>query len=249
MAIIWQKQTKDTCYEVRSAGRSRRLYSNGVFHSQYHPDRPYCGGIWDLLVIPAFFRPPGRIRRVLLLGVGGGSAIHLLRRFVEPVEIIGIELSKTHLQVARQFFGIKKHMATLHHADAVQWLQEYDGPPFDYIIDDLFGNEDDVERAVPADLPWCNTLLRNLNKNGTLVMNFIGVKALKQSACVAEPSIARNFKTSFQLTLPAYENVIGVFVGTPSSNKILRENLKSVPDFNQANLEFKIRTLQKTKNK
>lgn len=243
MALLWQKQTQDTCYEVRTAGNSRRLYTNGVFHSQYRPGRTHSGGIWDLLVVPAFFRPPGRIRRVLLLGVGGGSAIHLLREFVEPVEIVGIELSKTHLQIARQFFGIKHHMATLHQADAVKWLQEYDGPPFDFIIDDLFGSEDDVERAVPADLPWCKTLLSNLNKNGTLVMNFIGLKALKKSACVSEASIARHFKSTFHLSLPAYENVIGVFLGAPSSGKVLHKNMDSAPEINQKTLGFKLRAL------
>lgn len=243
MAVLWQKQTKDTCYEVRTAGKSRRLYSNGVFHSQYHPGRATSGGIWDLLVIPAFFRPPGRIQRVLLLGVGGGSAIHLLQRFVQPVEIVGVELSKTHLDVARKFFGVQKHMATLHHADAVQWLNDYDGPPFDLIIDDLFGHEEDVERAVPADAPWCKTLLSNLTKNGTLVMNFIGSKAVKQSACFSQPNIARHFKTTFQLSLPAYQNVIGVFMGAPSSSKTLRDNLKAAPELNQKNLGFKIRTL------
>lgn len=245
MAILWQKQTKDTCYEVRTAGKSRRLYSNGVFHSQHHPDRSHSGGIWDLLVLPAFFRPPGRIRRVLLLGVGGGSAIHLLRHFVEPVEIIGVEISKTHLQVARQFFGIKKHMATLHHADAVKWLQEYDGPPFDFIIDDLFGSEDDVERAVPADTPWCTTLLSHLNKNGMLVMNFIGSRALKQSACFSDPNISRHFKSFFQLSLPAYQNAIGAFIGAPSSSKLLHKHLINAPELSQKTLGFKLRTLTK----
>lgn len=244
MAILWQKQTRDTRYEVRTAGRTRRLYTNGVFHSQYHPDRAHSGGVWDLLVMPAFFRPPGRIKRVLLLGVGGGSAIHLLRQFVEPVEIIGVELSKTHLQIARKFFGIKKSMATLHHADAVQWLKNYDGPAFDLIIDDLFGSNDDTERAVPADKSWCKTLLRNLNKNGTLVMNFIGNKALKQSACVTEPTISQHFKSSFQFSLPAYENVIGVFLGTPSSATLLRTNLQAIPEFTQDRLDFKLRTVK-----
>lgn len=243
MAILWHKKTKDTCYEVRTAGRTRRLYTNGVFHSQYHPDRAHSGGVWDLLVIPAFFRPPGRIKRVLLLGVGGGSAIHLLRHFVQPTEIVGIELSKTHLQIARQFFGIKKNMATLHHADAVQWLEDYDGPPFDFIIDDLFGSTDDSERAVPANTAWCKTLLRNLKSNGTLVMNFIGSKALKKSACVADPGIARHFKSSFQLSLPAYQNMIGVFCGSPGSAKILREHLQNIPEFNKKRLNFNIRTL------
>lgn len=243
MAILWQKQTHDTKFEVRTAGRSRRLYSNGVFHSQYHPERPHSGGVWDLLVIPSFFRPPGRVQRVLLLGVGGGSAIHVLRHFVGPAEIIGVELSKTHLQLARQFFGITKNMATLHHADAVQWLQDYDGPPFDLIIDDLFGNEEGSARAVPADKPWCTTLLSHLKKNGTLVMNFIGSKALKQSACVSEPAIARHFKSVFQLSLPAYENAIGVFLGSPGSKKILRENLQDTPELQQKNLGFSIKAL------
>ncbi len=244
MALLWQKKTRSTCYEVRTAGRSRRLYTNGVFHSQYHPDRAHSGSVWDLLVIPAFFRPPGRIKRVLLLGVGGGSAIHLLRQFVGPVEIIGVELSKTHLQVARKFFGIKKGMATLHHADAVTWLRNYDGPPFDFIIDDLFGN-DDTERAVPADKPWCQTLLHHLDKNGTLVMNFIGSKALKKSACITEPDVAQHFKSIFQLTLPAYENVIGVFLGSPGSAKMLHKNICDIPEFSQKKLGFKLRALTK----
>ncbi|NOX76481.1 MAG: hypothetical protein GXP17_07710 [Gammaproteobacteria bacterium] len=244
MALLWQKKTKDTCYEVRTAGQSRRLYSNGVFHSQYHPQRKHSGGVWDLLVLPALFRPPHRIRRVLVLGVGGGSAIHLLRHFVAPEQIVGVELNKTHLQVARQFFGIKKDMAELHHADAVHWLNAYNGPAFDMIIDDLFGNDTNTERAVPADSPWCQTLLKNLNRNGILVMNFIGSKAMRTSACVADPAIARHFKSTFQLSLPAYENVIGVFSGAPANSKILRQRINDIPELNRARLGFRIRKLK-----
>lgn len=244
MAILWQKQVGDTRYEVRTAGRSRRLYSNGVFHSQHHPERPHSGGVWDLLMLPAFFKSPSRIRRILVLGVGGGTVIHLLRRFLQPQEIIGVELNPVHLQVARQFFDIKKDMASLHQADAVQWLNNYDGPAFDMIIDDLFGNDDiDLGRAVPADTAWCNTLLKNLNRNGVLVMNFIGSKALRQSACVSEPGISRHFKSAFQLSLPAYENAVGAFLGQPASSKALRENLARVPALSSKHIDFRIRQL------
>jgi len=243
IAILWKKQTGDTLYEVRTAGRSRRLYSNGIFHSQYHPQRKHSGGVWDLLVLPALLRPPRRIRRVLILGVGGGSAIHLLRHFVEPEHITGVELNKTHLQVARQFFGIKKDMAELHQADAVQWLNDYRGPAFDMIIDDLFGNDTNTERAVPADSPWCQTLLKNLNRNGILVMNFIGAKAVRESACVTDPAIAQHFKANFQLDLPAYENVIGVFCGAPASSKTLRQRIRDIPELERAGLAFRIRSL------
>ncbi len=242
MAILWQKQVGDTRYEVRTAGRSRRLYSNGVFHSQYHPGRPHAGGVWDLLMLPAFFRSPTRIRRILVLGVGGGTVIHLLQRFLRPEAIIGVELNPVHLQVARQFFDIRKGMATLHQADAVQWLNDYDGPAFDMIIDDLFGNED-TGRAVPADTTWCSTLLRNLHHNGVLVMNFIGGKALRHSACVSEPLIARHFTSRFQLSLPAYENAIGAFLGHPASSQGLRKNLARVPQLSNKHIDFRIRQI------
>jgi len=242
MAILWQKQVGDTRYEVRTAGRSRRLYSNGVFHSQYHPGRPHSGGVWDLLMLPAFFKSPKRIKRILVLGVGGGTVIHLLRRFLQAQEIVGVELNRVHLQVARQFFAVKKDMASLHQADAVQWLNDYQGPAFDMIIDDLFGN-DDLGRAVPADTTWCRILLRNLDRNGVLVMNFIGGKALRASACIGDPSIARHFKASFQLSLPAYENAIGAFLGHPASSQGLRKNLARIPELSSKHIDFRIRQI------
>lgn len=243
MALLWQKQIGDTLYEVRTAGRSRRLYTNGVFHSQYHPERAQCGGVWDLLTVPAFFKPPGRIQRVLLLGVGGGSVIHLLRHFVAPKEIVGVELSQTHLHIAKKFFAIKPSMASLHHADAVQWLTQYEGLPFDMIIDDLFGNDAGTERAVPADSPWCNTLLQNLSRNGILVMNFIGSKALRNSACMTDPALARHIKSAFQLSLPTYENAIAVFSGAPADSKALRQRLDTIPELSRDQLDFRIRTI------
>ena len=75
MALLWSEQDGDSRYEVRSAGNTRRLYTNGVFHSQYNPNNPVTGSVWDLLLLPAFFLPPGRPRRVLVLGVGGGENI------------------------------------------------------------------------------------------------------------------------------------------------------------------------------
>ena len=45
MAILWQKIIKNTQYEVRSAGQTRRLYTDGVFHSQFNPQRAITGGV------------------------------------------------------------------------------------------------------------------------------------------------------------------------------------------------------------
>ena len=52
MALLWERRVEGTLYQVRSAGRTRRLYTNGVFHSQYNPVRPVTGSVWDLLLLP-----------------------------------------------------------------------------------------------------------------------------------------------------------------------------------------------------
>lgn len=226
MAIVWQQTINGTHYEVRSAGQTRRLYTNGVFHSQYHPNRDLAGGIWDLLWLPALFYPPGKIWRILVLGVGGGTVIQQLHRHVQPGEMIGVELNPVHLRVARRFFGVSNKLATLVEGDAVEWLRAYNGDPFDMIIDDLFGEEHgEPVRAISARPDWCRVLLRHLQSNGMLVMNFMGTSDLHNSACLTTAGIANRFKSVYQLGLPAYENAIGVFMRSKLPRRELNRNL------------------------
>ena len=71
MGLLWNYRQADTDYSVRHHGGSIRLYSNGVFHSQWNEARPFAGGIWDCLSLPALYREPAFTQRVLILGVGG----------------------------------------------------------------------------------------------------------------------------------------------------------------------------------
>lgn len=248
MATVWQKTINGCHYEVRRAGNSTRLYTDGVFHSQYNPDHFVTRNVWDLLMLPAFFYPVEKIRRVLVLGVGGGSVIHLLHRYVQPQEIIGIELNPVHLNIAKRFFGIDKKMAKLYQADAIKWLQEYQGPPFDMIIDDLFG-EDEGEgvRAVALNARWFKLLNKNLSKNGLAVINLINPKSLNQSAYFTNQSIARHFPAAYSLTLPLFHNIIAVFLKKASSGSILRKRLSHMPGLNKPygpdGLAFRIREI------
>ena len=106
MAVIWQKYVNGTKYQVRRAGLTRRLYTNDVCHSEFNPDKLVTGSIWDLLVLPAFFHTPGKIKRVLMLGVGGGASILQLHHLLQPDHITGLELDPVHLDIARRFFNV-----------------------------------------------------------------------------------------------------------------------------------------------
>lgn len=247
MAVIWQKIDQGTRYEVRAAGETRRLYTDGVFHSSYNPQHAVMGGVWDILMLPALWYPQ-RIQRVLVLGVGGGAVIQQLRRYVRPAEIVGIELNPLHLTIARQFFGVDKSVATLVQGDAIDWLHHYRGPAFDLIIDDLFGEEKgEPVRAVAADSKWLTALNRNLTAHGVLVMNFIGSKEFKSAAYFHNKNIARLFKSAFQFNLPEYENIIAAFCKQAVTGQQLRHEIQNIPalasSLAQGKLEFRLRRL------
>lgn len=226
MAIEWCKNSNGVRYEVRSAGNSLRLYTNGVFHSQYNSESPASGSVWDLLFLPAFFSNPISIKNVLVLGVGGGAVIRQLLHFVQPESITGVELDPVHLYIARRFFKIDKKQINLQLGDAVQWLRQYSGPKFDYIVDDLFTDvSGEPERAVAADKEWFFLLLKNLSSKGVLAMNFVSPKELRKCAYFSNKQVKTQFKSAFKLETPSNENAIGAFSKQACNIKSLQRNL------------------------
>ena len=241
MAIIWQKHSGDNHYEVRSAGASIRLYSNGVFHSQYNPKQEISNSIWDLLILPLFFHPHGTIKRVLILGVGGGAAIKLLHQYASPELIVGVELDSIHLKVARRFFKITKKDAELVCDDAVNWVKHYTGPPFDMIIDDLFGHKDgETLRAVKLDSSWFTLLNRHLSKQGLLVVNTAEFSDFKTSGFITNSRIRKKFNCVFRLTHPTCENRVFVFSKTRIVVKELKQNVMKIPRAGARNALLKL---------
>jgi len=233
MAILWQKKVAGTTYEVRSAGRTRRLYTDGVFHSQYNPERPVTGSIWDLLLLPAYFYPKGTIKRILVLGVGGGAVIQQFQHFLKPEKITGVELNTNHLYIARHYFGVRHSNITLIHADAIEWVKEYQGERFDLIVDDLFGEQGgEPVRAINANLQWFRLLSRMLSKEGALVTNFVSSRELKQCSYFKDKEMRGKFKSAFKLSAPAYENAIGVFLKVAGSTLVLKKHLIQIPELN-----------------
>ncbi len=229
MAVIWRHQKGLTRYEVRSAGRSLRLYTDGVFHSQYNPQQPVSGGVWDLLFLPLFFRAPKTVQRVLVLGVGGGAVIRQIQHFVKPGEIVGVEYDPIHLRIARRFFGVGGRGVNLVHADAVNWLNEYRGLPFDLIVDDLFGSQEgEPVRAVAATAKWFTRLSRALTPQGVLTMNFPSAYELRSCGYFKSCRVQTKFAAAYQFTLPLHENVIGAFLKYDATRRALHRHLAGV---------------------
>lgn len=217
MAIIWQQQKKGVNYEVRSAGRTRRLYTDGVFHSQYNPNTPVTGSVWDLLLLPLFFHPIQSVKRVLVLGVGGGAVINQINHFLSPQQIVAVELNPVHLYVAKRFFSVEANNLELVQGDAIRWVEKYRGEKFDVIIDDLFGEVDgEPSRAVEANERWCQQLSRLVHADGTLVMNFDTPQARQQSYWWQQrksSAVKQRWRNSYEFSTELYSNSVGVWTG------------------------------------
>ncbi|HEX6927785.1 MAG TPA: methyltransferase domain-containing protein [Gammaproteobacteria bacterium] len=246
MAVIWSKRQDGVRYEVRTAGRTRRLYSNGVFHSSYNADQPVTGGVWDLLMMPAFFYPPGTIRRVLLLGVGGGTVIRQLREFVRPREIVAVDLNPVHLDVATRFFGVGGDDVRLVEADARTWLGQ-DRSRYDLVIDDLFGErEGEPVRAITADAGWCEALRARTTAAGAVSINCISPAELSRTGFVTDRELRNRFASKLQLRSARDRNAVGLFLPHAVNAGQLRRNLLAVPGLNprrERKLRFTVRML------
>lgn len=242
MAVIWQQESNGSQYEVRAAGRTRRLYTDGIFHSQYNSTEPVTGAVWDLLMLPAFFYPPGSIRKVLVLGVGGGAVIRQLQQFIRPHAITGVDIDGVHLDIAQRYFDVAGPDIELVEADAIEWVKSAGEGTYDLVIDDLFGRGPEGPlRPVKPRKEWCNHLVRCLRPGGAAVMNCLRPRDLRTSGFATDRKLQKRFPGQFMLRSPVDENAVGAFLPFPVNARELRNNLKSVPGLNPARAGSKLR--------
>ncbi|MCB1646782.1 MAG: hypothetical protein KDI36_15090 [Pseudomonadales bacterium] len=243
MAVIWDKTIDKVRYEVRTAGASVRLYTNGAFHSQYNPTTLFSGGVWDLLTLPTLIcnNPPARL---LLLGVGGGTALHQCRYLFPATTLTGVELNPVHLQLARRFFSCQAPDFDLTEADAVAWIRQQ-RQTWQVIIDDLFlHNEADAEadpvRSTGQRTAWIRSLRRRLTSDGLLVQNYLSAE---EARSLADNALCREtFASCVLFETPTYANCIAALYRQPQDYKEslqrLNQRIALVPGKMRRKLRF-----------
>jgi len=220
MAVLWEKIADGSKYEIRSAGKYTRVYIDNVLHSQINVEEPFAGDIWDLLVLPVFYLEEKP--RSLVIGIGGGTAINFLNTFIDSESVKGVDYSKTTLQITRKLIPSLKKNVKLYCEDGKKWLEEYEGEPFHFILEDAFKGEDGYpERALKANKKWLQTLERNLTEDGILVMNFSDTDDVKTATM---DFIKKKFPSVFLLKSKRASNSILVM----SKKSIRRKSLKRV---------------------
>ena len=205
MTRLYQRVAAGRTYEVRTAGASVRLYTNGAFHSQWHPKQIFQGAVWDLLSLPALLRaePP---KTILALGVGGGTALHQLYHLEPWQRAIGIDIDGEHLRLAKRFFKLQYPGLTLRQDDAIAWIAEHQ-ETFDYLIDDLFlDGAQDPERPEPIGEAWLTDLFNRTTCNGVLIQNHLDVQHARACFKAYRSWFKKRFSRALLLTSATFTN-------------------------------------------
>lgn len=207
MAVLWSHEEDGNRYEVRSAGASLRLYRNGVHHSQWNPDRPLSGSVWDLITLPALHRPVASLEDGLMLGFGAGAVARQLCDLAGLQRLVGVEIDPMHLSIAQGFFECSGR-CELVGADAVEWVhEEGEEASYDLIIDDLYSEEEGIPiRCAPTDFEWFSALVRLLRPGGILVLNTIEPKRVPDLPLLRHPQLKSRLPHRIMYQIHGYEN-------------------------------------------
>jgi len=244
---IWRQERDGVLYQLRRRGRTLSLIANGVQHSEFHPDRWVTGSVWDLLWLPALFHEPEHYRRILVLGLGGGSLVPPLAGLVQPETFVGVDNDPAHLEVAESFFGVGDFGVQTELAHARDWVGNWQGEPFDLVIEDLFApSSETVSRVLPADRSWCRSLNKLVAPGGTLVMNFGDWREYRHS-WAASTSARKAWRRGFRLSTPDCHNAVIAWLHRDASSRDLRARVRSRPELdralNKGRLHYGIRRL------
>lgn len=145
-----------------------------TFASFYRPGEVATHCVWDAIAAPILWLPPARRRRILLLGLGGGSVARIARALAPDAEIVGVEYEPEVVRLARAHLDLDATGVRVEIADARGWVEaESKGAArFDAILEDVFvGRGDDVHKPDWIPAPMHEQAFGMLASGGVFVSN------------------------------------------------------------------------------
>ena len=112
--LLAERESAYNYIQVVQVGNETQLVLNeglGV-HSIYNPQQILTDGPWDYFMIAPYFNnppfTPEQVKRVAVIGLGGGTAVREFNAAYGPIPIDGVELDGTIVNLARQYFDMNE---------------------------------------------------------------------------------------------------------------------------------------------
>ena len=216
----------DLMVRMQATRTQLALVVDETFASFYAPGRVATRCVWDAIAAPILWLPPRRRRRILVLGLGGGSVARLARALAPEAEIVGVEMDPEVVRLARAHFELDALGIGVEIADARAWLERAPAGRFDVILEDVFvGHGDAVHKPDWIPDPGHRLARRLLSRGGLFVSN-----TLDEWSRVAR-DLSASFPSRVSITVEDYDN--RVLVGGPAglTGRALRDRVAASPVF------------------
>ncbi len=190
---------------VWKSAREVEFRVTGAIHAWWHRDRYLCGLAWDNIVagIMSHAGPP---RKVLMLGLGGGTSLRTLRFLLPQVELTAVELDSRMIELAREHMEVEATGTRIITGDAYAWLRE-NKETYDVVFDDVYGvSAEDVVRPELYTPELLKALRRSLAKGGVFAANLVTGPGHRQMQSAFRRFFQQHFSVVRSITTPSSLN-------------------------------------------
>ncbi|MCP3983508.1 MAG: methyltransferase domain-containing protein [bacterium] len=217
-------------------GKRRVLRIDDTFASTYEPGCVTTGSVWDAIACGVLALPPERRRRILLLGLGGGSAARIARALAPEAVIVGVELSADVVRLAQQHLDLDVLGLEVRIGDAREAIRS-ERATYDAILEDVFiGSGRGAYKPEGLPHPLLDQAKVLLRPGGVLASN-----ALDEAPAVRR-AMTGLFSHTVEVGLVDYDN--RVFIGSDASlsARSLRRTVAKDPVLGETLPQFRFRS-------
>jgi spermidine synthase len=145
-------------------------------------------------------------KKILMLGLGAGSALQVLRNKCKwPYHVTIVEIDNDLIELARLHFELDSHVnTTIINTDAKLAIQELKGGDFDLILDDIFWDDQIPEFCLKED--YLNSCSKCLVANGIYLRNTMPTPEMDFEQF--EFNLAHAFSSHYSIKHAVYGNKI-----------------------------------------
>lgn len=171
--LLSRIETADQVIEVRENRRFRWLhFDDDVFQSVMDLKQPHRLTLQHMPVMLGIFQFITKPKRILLLGLGGGSLAHYLQRHYPDCHLTIVEINPIIIDVAKKYFYLPptSDKFTIINADAQDYFRKTQ-EQFDAILLDIY-----TKNNLPAccyETGFYEQTCQHLHENGAMTANFL----------------------------------------------------------------------------
>lgn len=197
-AVRHRSQSAHNQITVEDKGGYRMLRFNGSMETRLLIANPLLGHFeyTDYFQMPLLWNP--KAKRVLVMGLGGGSTQRAFQHYFPTVHVDTVELDPTVAKVAKEWFGVKENKThKIHISDGRGYLRRNKERKYDAIMMDAYSSNT-YGSFIPYHLAtkeFFQLAAEDLTVNGVLAYNVIGTYNEWRADIVG--SMYRTMKTVF----------------------------------------------------